>query len=776
MRLLTCLVIEHDPWLVILAAAICLLGAWVSVRLCRRACTSFGHAHLGWVFLGAVAAGAGVWCTHFVAMLAYRPAAPIGYAPGPTGLSLLVAILGAGGALMLASQPHRRAPEAGGAILGASIAAMHYTGMQAVTVEAAMVWDPLYIVLSVLAAIAFAALALGRAARDRKPTGLLAAAGLLALAIVALHFLGMAALAILPFAPTDGAATTAQAREMLALAVAGVGLLVVGTGAASYLVDRQGQATAAGRLRHLAESAADGIAIAQQGRIVEVNGAFEALTGATRATLLGSAVAVWFEDPDRIGVEGRARAVLRAADGGAIPVEVEASSEPARPGEPRLIVHAVRDLRPRLAQERRIAELTRTDGLTGLPNRAAFLEALGQAIAGCAGSDRIALLAIDLDQFKEANDRHGHAVGDLLLRTLSRRLVRTLGRGQLAGRIGGDEFVVLATVQGRAAAHELAERLATALGDTIAVAESEIACSASIGLALYPDDATSANALTTNAELAMHRAKVSPSERICCYDQATDEAARMRRLLLTELREALARDAFALHYQPQVSVATGTITGYEVLLRWPHPERGFVPPGEFIGLAEESGLILQLGAWVLRTACAQAAAWRAPQRIAVNVSAVQLADPGLPELVARTLAETGLAPSRLELEITESALIRDPARSAEVLRRIKALGVSIAMDDFGTGYSSLSMLRAFPFDKIKLDRSFMGEIDGSREARAIIRAVLALAESLGVPVLAEGVESEAQLAFLREEGCAEVQGYLLGPPVPRLAEPMRALT
>jgi EAL domain-containing protein (putative c-di-GMP-specific phosphodiesterase class I) len=225
-----------------------------------------------------------------------------------------------------------------------------------------------------------------------------------------------------------------------------------------------------------------------------------------------------------------------------------------------------------------------------------------------------------------------------------------------------------------------------------------------------------------------------------------------------------------------VSVATGTITGYEVLLRWPHPERGFVPPGEFIGLAEESGLILQLGAWVLRTACAQAAAWRAPQRIAVNVSAVQLADPGLPELVARTLAETGLAPSRLELEITESALIRDPARSAEVLRRIKALGVSIAMDDFGTGYSSLSMLRAFPFDKIKLDRSFMGEIDGSREARAIIRAVLALAESLGVPVLAEGVESEAQLAFLREEGCAEVQGYLLGPPVPRLAEPMRALT
>jgi diguanylate cyclase (GGDEF)-like protein/PAS domain S-box-containing protein len=776
MRVLTCLAAEHDPWLVVLAATICLLGAWVSVRLCRRACTSSGHAHLGWVFLGAVAAGAAAWCTHFVAMLAYRPGASIGYAPGPTALSLLVAILGAAGALTLAARPHPRAPEAGGAILGASIAAMHYTGMQAVTVEAAMLWDPAAIVVSVLAAIAFAALALGRAARDRAPTGLPTAAALLALAIVALHFLGMAALTILPFAPLDAAATTAQAREMLGLAVAGVGLLMVGTGAASYLVDRQGQATAAGRLRHLADSSADGIAIVQEGRIVEVNGAFETLTGARRAALLGSAVAAWFDDLDSIGPGAAARAVLRAADGAAIPVEVEARGEPARPGEPSLIVHTVRDLRPRLAQERRIAELTRTDGLTGLPNRAAFLEALEQAIADGAEPQRIALLAIDLDRFKEVNDLHGHAVGDLLLRTLSRRLVRTLGRGALAGRIGGDEFVVLAPVPGRAAALDLAERLATALGDPIPVAEREIACGASIGLALYPDDAASADGLMTNAELAMQRAKASPAERICGYDEAMDEAVRARRLLLTELREALARDALALHYQPQVSVATGTITGYEVLLRWPHPQRGFIPPGEFIGLAEESGLIVPLGAWVLRTACAQAAAWRAPQRIAVNVSAVQLADPTLPELVARTLAETGLAPARLELEITESALIRDPARSAEVLRRIKALGVSIAMDDFGTGYSSLSMLRAFPFDKIKLDRSFMGEIDRSDEARAIIRAVLALAESLGIAVLAEGVETEAQLAFLREEGCAEVQGYLLGPPVPRLVEPARALT
>ena len=285
MRVLTCLSVEHDPWLVMLAASICLFGAWVSVRLCRRACTSFGFARSGWVFLGAVAAGGAVWCTHFVAMLAYRPAAPIGYAAGPTAVSLLVAILGAGVALTVATWRHRRAPEAGGAILGASIAAMHYTGMEAVTVEAVMVWDARYIVLSVLAAIALGTLALGRAARDTSPAGRLGAAGLLALAIVALHFLGMAGLTILPLAPADGTATTEQAREMLAVAVTGVGLLMVGTGAASYVVDHQERAAAAIRLRHLAESAADGIAIGQHGRIVEVNGAFEALIGAARADL-----------------------------------------------------------------------------------------------------------------------------------------------------------------------------------------------------------------------------------------------------------------------------------------------------------------------------------------------------------------------------------------------------------------------------------------------------------------------------------------------------------
>jgi EAL domain-containing protein (putative c-di-GMP-specific phosphodiesterase class I) len=270
----------------------------------------------------------------------------------------------------------------------------------------------------------------------------------------------------------------------------------------------------------------------------------------------------------------------------------------------------------------------------------------------------------------------------------------------------------------------------------------------------------------SNADLAMYRAKADVQLAVCYYERAMDETARERRSLAMDLRQAAEHGELTLHYQVQASVPTGKVTGYEALLRWNHPQRGMVAPSDFIPIAEENGSILAIGEWVLRTACREAVEWQDGHKVAVNLSPVQLANADLPKLVHQILLETGLPPRRLELELTESAIIADKTRTLHTLRQIKALGVAIAIDDFGTGYSSLDTLRSFPFDKIKLDRSFIGDIEQSPQAKAIIRAVLALGRSLEIPVLAEGVETQIQLSILKAEGCDEAQGYLLGRPQP----------
>ena len=307
-------------------------------------------------------------------------------------------------------------------------------------------------------------------------------------------------------------------------------------------------------------------------------------------------------------------------------------------------------------------------------------------------------------------------------------------------------------------------RLEAILNAPIDFDEYHVLPGASIGVAIYPDNAADKATLINNADLAMYRAKADVSRTVCFYQSSMDETVRQRRSLANDLREALERDELTIHYQVQTVISSGEIIGYEALLRWEHPVRGFIPPTEFIGIAEENGLILQLGEWVLRTACMKAATWEPPYKISVNISAVQFAYTNLPDVIAAILKESGLVPERLELELTETTIFADKDRALRILRQIKDLGVNVALDDFGTGYSSLDTLRSFPFDKIKLDRSFIIELESSPQAKAIIRAVLALGRSLSIPVLAEGIETEGQLALLKKEGCDEAQGYLLGRP------------
>jgi len=655
-----CVIGQHNIWLVLIAALVCVAGAWTILRLFQRAQATKGPQSIGWHFLTAVAAGSSIWCTHFIGVLAYRSTTPVTFDPVLTILSLLIAIGGAAPGFVLAARGRSLKTSAlGGGIVGLAIAAMHYTGMLAYRVDGIVTWDQTYLTASVLLSVGLSAVAMSFATRTLARDKYIAAA-VLVLAIVGLHFTGMTAYHVhaLKVAP---AYSNPAAMEALAMAVAVVGLLIIGTGLSSYLIDDQTRSDSFRKLRHMA-----------------------------------------LNDP-----------------------------------------------------------------LTGLPNRAGFTDRLSHEVAlSEAGGSGFSLVVIDLDRFKEINDVRGHSAGDEVLITVARRMSQHLAPGEFVARLGGDEFAAIHRNDAGSHLGAFIERLEKALSRTVVLDDFQITPGASFGVARYPQDAGDEETLVNNADLAMYRAKTELTRRVCFYEPSMDEAVRERRALGGDLREAVNGGQLAVYYQPQNSVSTGETVGFEALVRWTHPTRGPVPPSEFIPLAEETGLIMELGEWVLRRACADAAAWENPYKIAVNLSPVQFSHANLAQLVHDILVETGLSPDRLELELTESTIISDKARSLHVLRQIKALGVSIALDDFGTGYSSLETLRAFPFDKIKLDRSFMSEIETSPQAKAIIRAVLALGKSLEVPVLAEGIETRDQLAILLAEGCDEAQGYYLGRPAP----------
>jgi diguanylate cyclase len=424
------------------------------------------------------------------------------------------------------------------------------------------------------------------------------------------------------------------------------------------------------------------------------------------------------------------------------------------------------DHRNKRAADRRIHHLAHFDTLTGLPNRVAFLDRLEVELAQARlKQEKVSLLSVDLDRFKEVNDVFGHGFGDRVLAELGRRVRQHFDDNHFIARLGGDELVAIhSSLHNPEGALVFAERLMSEICGEMQLDGNNVLIGASIGIAVFPDHGATAEDLMANADLAMYRAKQAIGNKVCFFERAMDDQVRQRRALGLELREAVARNELELHYQVQKRIATDEIVGYEALLRWKHPTRGNIPPAEFIPIAEETGLILPIGTWVIRTACAAAIKWPTNYRVAVNLSPVQFSQSDLPEIVHMILLETGLTPARLELEITESTLISDMNRTLHILRRLKAMGVTIAMDDFGTGYSSLSTLQAFPFDKIKIDRSFVEKVDVNAQAASIVRAVLALGRSLSIPVLAEGIETEAHLEFLRAEGCDEVQGYLLGRP------------
>jgi diguanylate cyclase (GGDEF)-like protein len=416
--------------------------------------------------------------------------------------------------------------------------------------------------------------------------------------------------------------------------------------------------------------------------------------------------------------------------------------------------------------EQRIAHMAGHDALTGLPNRLLFREGMEQALAAPDHENSVAVLSIDLDCFKEVNDTLGHPAGDALLRGVAARVRRWVGDGMVA-RLGGDEFAMIRV--GAQSAEDvilLAERILKTLGEPMKVEGHDIRVGSSIGIAIAPAHGDDPDELLKHADTALYRAKADGRRTFRLFEPEMNIRALARRSLEADLRGALDRGEFELHYQPFVNVVSNQVTGFEALIRWHHPDKGLISPADFIPLAEETGLINPIGDWVLRRACLDAAAWPADLQIAVNLSPVQLRNRALPRFVILALAAARLDPKRLELEITETALLQDDEALLASLHHLRALGVRIAMDDFGTGYSSLKYLRSFPFDKIKIDRSFVKELGIRSDCAAIVRAVAELGRSLAMTTTAEGVETEAQLAHLKQEGCTEVQGYLFSKPRP----------
>jgi diguanylate cyclase (GGDEF)-like protein len=458
---------------------------------------------------------------------------------------------------------------------------------------------------------------------------------------------------------------------------------------------------------------------------------------------------------------GKATRQLTEAPGGRA---IEIVNRPLKAGG---WVATIEDITERTRADEKIAHLAHYDGLTDLPNRVLFRERLEQALKAVRPGEQLAVLYIDIDEFKGVNDALGHAIGDELLKGVAERLRGCLEGTDVAARLGGDEFAVIQTaIKKQSETTQLVEGIYAAIRRPFDCAGHLITTDASIGIALAPGDGLDLDQLLKNADLALYGAKGDGRRTYRFFETGMDARAKARRGLELELRQAILDGGLEAYYQPVLNLEDGTISCCEALLRWRHPERGMISPAEFIPVAEETGLINEIGHWVLNAACAEAANWPLDVRVAVNVSPVQFRSETLALNVAAALAASGLAASRLELEITEAVLIRDDELALQVLHQLRKLGVRIALDDFGTGYSSLSYLQRFPFDKIKIDRSFIKDLAGPGASSSIVQAVVNIAAASDMSTTAEGVETEQQRNLLHILGCTEMQGYLFSPAIP----------
>jgi diguanylate cyclase len=665
----------YNHWLVGLSLVVAMLVSYTALRLASRVATSEGNGSRIWLGIGAIAMGVGIWSMHFVGMLAFSLPIPLAYDVPATLASLAVAIVTSGFALAITSGRRLTVPRLAGSavIMGTGISAMHYMGMAAITILPRIAYDPFLVAVSILIAIAASFVALW-----------------------------------LFFQLREGDSRLQQLKRIAAAVV--MGLAISG-------MHYTGMAAS----RFASGSFCRGGVTLENDWLAVAIGMFA--LGLLVVTLVTAVYDAHLQS--RAGIQALRLEQANAA----------------------------------------LQHQATHDALTGLPNRLLFIDRLGREIAHAERDGHIfAVLVVDLDRFKVINDTLGHGPGDLLLIEIARRLSSAIRSADTVARTGGDEFLLLLTdIREAADAAVIAAKIISELDKPVSISGTEAHTSASIGISVYPADGSDSDTLVAHADEAMYFAKQTGRNSFQFFRLGMSVFSRARLDLESELRRALPMKQFEVHYQPKVDVATGRMNSVEALLRWRHPTRGIVGPLEFIPIAEETGLMLSIGEWVLREACRQARQWQREGlpflRIAVNISPIHFRQSKFLEIVRSALLDNDLEPQYLEIELTETTVMDHAENSVNILEELSRMGVIVSIDDFGTGYSSMSYLRRFPIDKLKIDRSFIHEMTTNSDAASIVRAIISLAHSLRLKVVAEGVETVEQLEQLREFGCDQFQGF-----------------
>ncbi len=795
---------RHDLSLVALSYLIAVGGSYAALEMIER----WRHARGGkvntWQVASAATLGGSIWSMHFMAMLALKISLPLTYAPGPTLLSLLIAIgvVGCGLQIVRAKASAVRICLAG-IVVGLGVSAMHYVGMAGLRFPGSLAYAPGLWSLSLLIGIAAAIIALWLSSTARETWQRGAAAVVMGAAICGMHYSAMAS-AVFQLDPLARVAPGLPSGPMV-LAVALTTFTLISCALIFVAVDRRLLASAkreAEVLRRsngqLAQANAE-LALSRQQFTAVLNNMTQGVCffdGAQRLLISNRRYAEIYNLPSEVIRGGQSlqdivdyryaagstpemspadylvwRTQIAATNQTSNTIvtlknrQVVAISHQPMPDGGWVATHE--DITERQQAEASIVFMARHDALTRLPNRMLFHERLEHAMDMVGRGVGCAILGLDLDRFKLVNDTLGHPVGDGLLKAVADRLQACIREVDTLARLGGDEFAIIQVgVERPEDAGLLANRIIMAFLDPFDIEGHQIVAGTSVGVAIAPVDGTSSDTLLKNADIALYLAKNEGRGTVRFFEPEMDARIQLRRTLELDLRNALLRNEFELYYQPLVNLDAGTVTGFEALLRWHHPVRGVVSPMEFIPVAEETGMIVAIGEWVLRTACSEAENWPTTISLAVNLSPIQFKKGNLVATVQAALDASGLNPERLELEITESVLLQHTVATLAALRQLRGMGIGVVLDDFGTGYSSLSYLRSFPFDKIKIDQSFVRDLVKDKEAMSIVRAITGLGQSLGIKTTAEGVETVEQLDKLREEGCTEVQGYFFSRPKP----------